>query len=173
MSGGARVAVSRYHTQRGCQLAEFFNETNEYRLSRRCRCVLCHMDRSHRRSEVLAPSAFISRREGRYIFAIRTPACLKAVYRSGSIRPALGTANYQMAASPLHAARPALHVLQRIRMSRCFGSTASIGPCKPFACRGILRLAASSNAPSHMGSRAAGDDRSDFRLSRQQGFSAA
>jgi hypothetical protein len=47
----------------------------------------------------LARSAFISRREGRYIFAIRTPACLKSVYRSGSIRLALGTANYQMAST--------------------------------------------------------------------------
>jgi integrase len=57
------------------------------------------MDRSHRRCEVLARSAYISRREGRYIFAIRTPACLKSVYRSGSIRLALGTANYQMAST--------------------------------------------------------------------------
>jgi integrase len=47
----------------------------------------------------LARSAFISRREGRYIFAIRTPACLKSIYRSGSIRLALGTANYQMAST--------------------------------------------------------------------------
>jgi integrase len=57
------------------------------------------MDRSHRRCEALARSAFISRREGRYIFAIRTPACLKSIYRSGSIRLALGTANYQMAST--------------------------------------------------------------------------
>jgi hypothetical protein len=96
---GKAVAHSRYHTQRGCQLAELFNEINEYRLSRRCRCVLCHMDRSHQRCEVLARSAYISRREGRYIFAIPTPACLKSVYRSGSIRLALGTANYQMAST--------------------------------------------------------------------------
>jgi hypothetical protein len=48
---------------------------------------------------ILARSAFISRREGRYVFAIRTPACLKSVYRSGSIRLALGTANYQMAST--------------------------------------------------------------------------
>ena len=51
------------------------------------------------RCEVLARLAFISRREGRYVFAIRTPACLKSVYRSGSIRLALGTANYQMAST--------------------------------------------------------------------------
>ena len=47
----------------------------------------------------MARLAFISRREGRYVFAIRTPACLKSVYRSGSIRLALGTANYQMAST--------------------------------------------------------------------------
>jgi integrase len=70
------------------------------------------MDRSHRRREILARSAFISRREGRYIFAIRTPACLKPVYRSGSIRLALGTANYQMAST--RAARIASWML-RIR----------------------------------------------------------
>jgi integrase len=60
----------------------------------------------------LARSAFISRREGRYIFAIRTPACLKSIYRSGSIRLALGTANYQMAST--RAARIASWML-RIR----------------------------------------------------------
>jgi hypothetical protein len=41
-----------------------FNEINEYRLSRRCRCVLCPRDHSHRRCEVLPRSAFISRRVG-------------------------------------------------------------------------------------------------------------
>jgi hypothetical protein len=41
------------------------------------------------RWKVLARSAFISRREGRYIFAIRTPARLKSVFRSGSIRLAV------------------------------------------------------------------------------------
>jgi hypothetical protein len=60
----------------------------------------------------LARSAFISRREGRYIFQIRTPACLSSVYRSGSIRLALGTANYQMAST--RAARIASWML-RIR----------------------------------------------------------
>jgi integrase len=92
-------SLSRYHSHRGYQLAKLFNEINECRASRRRACALCHMDRSHRRCEVLARSAFISRREGRYIFAIRTPACLKSVYRSGSIRLALGTANYQMAST--------------------------------------------------------------------------
>lgn len=47
----------------------------------------------------MARSAFISRREGRYVFSIRTPACLKSVYRSGSIRLALGTSNYRMAST--------------------------------------------------------------------------
>jgi integrase len=60
----------------------------------------------------LGRSAFISRREGRYIFQIRTPACLSSVYRSGSIRLALGTANYQMAST--RAARIASWML-RIR----------------------------------------------------------
>src|SRR6202521_562167 len=64
------------------------------------------------KGRILARSAFISRREGRYVFAIRTPACLKSVYRSGSIRLALGTANYQMAST--RAARIASWML-RIR----------------------------------------------------------
>ncbi|WP_366558583.1 DUF6538 domain-containing protein [Rhodopseudomonas sp.] len=58
----------------------------------------------------LARSAFISRREGRYIFAIRTPACLRTVYRSGSIRIALGTADYTRAS--LRAARLASWMLR-------------------------------------------------------------
>jgi hypothetical protein len=61
---------------------------------------------------VLGRSAFISRREGRYVFQIRTPACLSSAYRSGSIRLALGTANYQMAST--RAARIASWIL-RIR----------------------------------------------------------
>jgi integrase len=60
----------------------------------------------------LGRSAFISRREGRYVFQIRTPPCLSSAYRSGSIRLALGTANYQMAST--RAARIASWIL-RIR----------------------------------------------------------
>ena len=65
--------------------------------SRRLRRALCHRVRTHRTGGTVGRSAYIVRREGRYLFRTRWPRCLMPILGSASIRIALGTAAYPVA----------------------------------------------------------------------------
>jgi hypothetical protein len=98
MSAVLTNTLSRYQLQLRYQLPKIFNEINESDASPAwTACPVSHgLDTVE--SGRLGRSAFISRREGRYLFRARWPACL-AKNSTSAFRISLRTADYKVAAA--------------------------------------------------------------------------
>src|SRR5260221_14047196 len=98
MGGGLNVALSRYQLPSGYQLPKILNEINES--DALPACTACPVSHGLDTVELgrLGRSAFISRREGRYLFRARWPACL-AKNSTSAFRISLRTADYKVAAA--------------------------------------------------------------------------